>query len=152
MPKSSPQILYTFTFHIGIIHGHSLFQCATHRWHFDTGNNMTESKLLITQIKYSRVAAQGSDFMRGLAHYTQVSFNVGAQQCIGVMLNGNCNVFFDCATTPKSTVWDDASCMHVLPSLTKDFQETLQQPPCTSKPIYSGRRKPDKLLSRIRDQ
>jgi hypothetical protein len=33
-----------------------------------------------------------------------------------------------------------------MPNSTKDFQEALQKPPCTSKPINSGRRKLDVII------
>lgn len=90
--------IYAKIFSLDFVHNHfshryhtwtlAVPMCNSHMafWH------MTESWLLITQIKYSRVAAQGSEFTSGLAHYTQVSFTVGAQQCIGVRPNGNCNV------------------------------------------------------------
>jgi hypothetical protein len=52
MPKFSPRFSCRTMFHIDIVHEHPLFQCISHMWHFNTGNN-TNEWLLIIQLNYS---------------------------------------------------------------------------------------------------
>jgi hypothetical protein len=50
--KSSSYFSYTTTSPIGIVHEHSLLRCMIHLLHFDTGNNMIGSLLLISQVQH----------------------------------------------------------------------------------------------------
>jgi len=52
LPESCPYFSFRSTFHLGIVHEHSLFQCVSCTWHFDTGSNLTEWQLIV-QVKYS---------------------------------------------------------------------------------------------------
>lgn len=74
MPISSPYFTYTTTFKKNIIHGHSLLQYVIHKWHFGTGNNMTESWLLIAQVKYSSCSSMELGIISWPAHTYKITY------------------------------------------------------------------------------
>jgi hypothetical protein len=78
---------------IGAVHEHSLLQCETHTWHFDTGNNTSEVWLFITLPNIVAIVTWDLEFKSGLAHDASAYFMLAIQWFVWVILMRNCNVY-----------------------------------------------------------